>query len=183
MTLYKNDSKDVIDFLKNGSRLSCNNLVARHQNAVFRTCYSVIKHTQIAEEIAQDVFMRAFEKLHTLDNPCTFRSWILSIAYRMAIDRQRKKKYYFDSIDEKFDISDGGISADVQISENERSQLILNSIHALGQPDSSIFLLFYLEEMNTEEIAKILKLSKSNVKIRLMRGRERLKKKIIKITK
>ena len=176
MSLYKNDLKDVVDFLKKGSRSSCNNLVARHQNAVFRTCYSVIKNAQIAEETAQDVFLRAFGKLHELENPELFRSWILSIAYRMAIDRQRRKKYYFDSVDEKFDLSDGSRLADEDLSDQERRQLITDSIHALGEPDSSIFLLFYLEELKTEEIAEILKLSKSNVKIRLMRGREKLKK-------
>ncbi|MGB5821876.1 MAG: sigma-70 family RNA polymerase sigma factor [Saonia sp.] len=183
MSLYENDSKDVINFLKNGSAQACANLVTRHQNTVFRTCYSVIRDKQIAEEIAQDVFLRAFEKLHKLDNPRLFRSWIVRIAYRMAIDQRRKKKYYFDSIDENFDISDGNSPIDKDISDHERRQVIVNAINGLGKPDSSIFMLYYLEDMNTEEIATILKLSKSNVKIRLMRGREKLKKKLKNVLK
>jgi len=183
MSLYEKDSKDVINFLKAESRVSCNNLVERHQNAVFRTCYSIIGNEEIAEEIAQDVFLKAFKKLHKLDNPRLFRSWILSIAYRTAIDQQRKKKYYFDSIGEKFDLDDGSRSVSDKLSDTERKEAIVKSIKELGKPDSSIFILFYLEEQTTEEIAKALGLSKSNVKIKLMRGREKLKKKLKHIIK
>jgi RNA polymerase sigma-70 factor (ECF subfamily) len=183
MSQYENDSKDVINFLKNGSGQACTNLVTRHRNTVFRICYSILKDTQIAEEIAQDVFLKAFEKLHKLDNPRTFRSWIARIAYRMAIDEQRKKKYLFDPIDDKFHMDKDSSSVEDDISDHERRQAIINSINALGKPDSSIFMLFYLEEMNTEEIANILDLGKSNVKIRLMRGREKLKKKLKNVIK
>lgn len=183
MSLYDLDAQDVISFLKNKDSRSCNNLVSRHQNAVFRTCYSVVKNEQIAEEISQDVFLKAFKKLHKIDSPKTFRSWITRIAYRTAIDVQRKKKYYFDSIDDKFDVTDNSRSIDEDLIENEKRQAIVNSINELGKPDSSIFMLFYLEEMTTEEIAKALNLSKSNVKIRLMRGRDKLKKKLKQVFK
>lgn len=183
MAQYSKDAEDVISFLKTGNSRACHNLVARHQNAVFRTCYSVIGDEHISEEIAQDVFLKAFKNLSKLDNPHVFRSWILSIAYRTALDQRRKKRYYFDPIDKKPDLSDGSAQIDEKMSHDERKDIILNSIKELGEPDSSIFILFYLEEMSTEEIAKALGLGKSNVKIKLMRGREKLRNKLRRIIK
>ncbi|MCB0669813.1 MAG: sigma-70 family RNA polymerase sigma factor [Saprospiraceae bacterium] len=63
----------------------------------------------------------------------------------------------------------------------ERSEQITKALQSLGEPDTSIFTLFYLEEYKIQEIAEAVNLTVSNVKIRLMRGRKILKNKLVKI--
>ena len=73
-------------------RISCRNLVSRHQDAVFQMCYRILKDRELAEEVAQDVFLKAFGKLHLLNEPEKFPGWILRMAYYSSIDRYRKLK-------------------------------------------------------------------------------------------
>ena len=178
MSIYEQDAKDIIRFLKTGDAMACNNLVDRHQKAVFGICVGILKNEPLAQEVAQDVLLKAFEKLKKLEDPKKFRAWVIRMAYNASIDIRRKKKHYLDRIDEKNHIQDKSISIEDKMDQDKKRELILNQIHELGNPDSSIFILFYMENMTTEEISNALGLTKSNVKIKLMRGREKLKNKL-----
>ena len=178
MSIYEQDARDIIRFLKNGDALACNSLVSRHQKAVFGICVGILKNEPLAQEVAQDVFLKAFEKLKKLENPKKFRAWLIRMAYNASIDIKRKKKRYLVHIDEKNHIRDESISIEHQIDLNKKREVIINLIHELGDPDSSIFTLFYMENMTTDEISNALGLTQSNVKIKLMRGREKLKNKL-----
>ncbi|MCB0669812.1 MAG: sigma-70 family RNA polymerase sigma factor [Saprospiraceae bacterium] len=90
---FNQDEGDIKNFLLNRDRQSCQNLVRRYQNAVFRICYNVLKDHQKAEEVAQDVFMKAFDQLKQLKDPLKFRSWIGRMAYHRAIDVWRRQKH------------------------------------------------------------------------------------------
>lgn len=181
MSIYEQDALDIIRFLKNGDALSCNNLVKRHQRAVYGICLGVLKEKQLAEEVAQDVFLKAFKKLKSLDDPKKFRAWLIRMAFRASIDKKRKKKYYVDSIDEKTPIYDKSVSIDDKMDQDKKKEIIVDLINGLGEPDAAIFTLFYMESMTTEEVAKALGITQSNVKIKLMRGRDKLKNKLQKL--
>lgn len=155
--------------------------MSRHQHAVFRICYNILKNKAIAEEVAQDVFIKAFENLKKLNEPTKFRAWVLRIAYRKAIDEVRKKEHRFTYSEESKLVADKTAGIEERLTSDYQSETIAKAIHELGDPDASIFTLFYLEELTTEEVAEALDLSKSNVKIRLMRGREKLKIRLQKI--
>lgn len=180
---YKQDAYDVKQFIRYKDRNSCNNLISRHQSAVYRVCFNVLNDQGLAEEMAQDVFLKAFDRLNKLEDPAKFRAWILRIAYRAAIDALRRKKLRYADIEETSGIADDIKGMDEQLEDREQTAIIVKTINDLGEPDSSIFTLFYLEEMSTEEIAESLNMTKSNIKVRLMRGREKLKRKLSKIIK
>lgn len=158
-------------------RISCRNLVSRHQDAVFQMCNRVLKDRELAEEVAQDVFVKAFGKLNQLNEPEKFPAWILRMAYHSSIDRYRKLKKSGQNLENQV-IVDPDPGPDELLDTIYRSQHISIAIRSLGEPDNSIFRLFYLDEWKVTAIAKKLGLSESNIKIRLMRGRKLLSEKL-----
>lgn len=178
---YNQDEGDIKNFLLNRDRQSCQNLVRRHQNAVFRICFNVLKDHQKAEEVAQDVFIKAFDQLNQLNDPVKFRSWIGRMAYHRAIDVWRRQKSTTADLPAAISIADEDQGPIAKVESLERSEQITKALQSLGEPDTSIFTLFYLEEYKIQEIAEAVNLTVSNVKIRLMRGRKVLKNKLIKI--
>lgn len=175
---YLQDAEDIRAYLNSRHPHACRSLVERHQRAVLRVCLNVVKDYQKAEEIAQDVFLKAFSRLRDLKEPEKFRAWIVKMAYYRAIDYWRLKKPPNLPWDSGPHPGDPDPGPEAKVVGQERSSQLVEAIRDLGEPDSSIFILFYLEEMKISEIAEILGLTTSNIKIRLLRGRKELKKKL-----
>jgi len=152
-------------------------LVNKYQNFVYTLVFRMLKNKHDAEEITQDVFIKAFKVLDTFRKDSKFSSWLYSIAYRKALDLIRKNKRMVLAED----ISNIGLdkfssvkSALEVLETEERKEIIKNCIDQLPYETSSLFLLFYFEEMSIEEVAKITDLTKENVKVKLYRGRKKL---------
>ena len=77
-------------------------LVARYERSVRAASISIVKSTHVADDIAQDAFVRAWEQLPTLRNPRAFGPWLMKITRRCAIDWLRKQQSlkYSDSLDQ-----------------------------------------------------------------------------------
>ena len=75
-------------------------LVDRHKNVVFSICVRILGNKEEAEEVAQDTFLKAYEKLATFRKEANFSSWLFRIAYNMSISQQRKSKVKKVNLDE-----------------------------------------------------------------------------------
>lgn len=89
--IYRTD-KELIESYKNGDGKSLEILVKRHLRAVYGFCYYMAGTRQDAEDIAQEVFLRAWRNLHRFDTEKKFRTWLLGIARNACIDFLRRKK-------------------------------------------------------------------------------------------
>jgi RNA polymerase sigma-70 factor (ECF subfamily) len=130
-----------------------------------------------AEEVAQDVFLKAYSKLEDFRNKAKFSTWLYRIAYNTAISHGRKKKVEFLAIDEKLienfseeDISNSllGLSAD------DQKRLITEALASIPRTDNLIVSLFYFHEKDIDEISEIVGMTQSNVKVKLHRIRKKL---------
>ena len=167
------DIKDLILQIKNnGSSLAFYKLVQLYENRIFTMCFRIIGNREDAEEAAQDVFLTCYNKIEYLDDIDRFTQWILKISYNKSIDYVRKKKLItvdLDKIPEPI----------VQKVSNHKlsdSVILLDALSNLKPEDSALINLYYQENMSTKEISDILKISVHNVKIRLFRIRNQLKK-------
>ena len=147
-------------------------LVQLFEARVFTLCYRIIGSREEAQEAAQDVFLQCFQKIDSLEDEEKFSQWILKMAYNRSIDYVRKKKVKYVALE-----SDNVHSyLSIEMPEQETGGQLKKYLSICDELEKTIITLYYQEEMSTQEIADVLDLSKANIKIKLFRARNKIKK-------
>ncbi len=148
-------------------------IVDRYSQRVFSLIVGIVGDRASAEEVAQDVFVKVFEKLHRFRGESAFSTWLFRIAYTTAISALRGANRRETSLDE------GRIAALPDTDEpdfNEgRIERMEAAIEKLPPADQALLKLFYMEERSIAEISYIVNGTQSNIKTRLHRIRCKLK--------
>lgn len=173
---------EIISQVLSGNHQAYAGLVNRYQNYVFTLTLRMIKSREDAEEVAQDVFMKAYKYLADFRGESKFTTWIYTIVNNTCITFLRKKKLDFHSLDDdkvfaSADNLDSGFSAN-QVEQKSKVALVNEAIALLNPDDARVITLFYQGEQSLEEIAAILHMETNAVKVRLHRARTRLKEKM-----
>lgn len=181
MSARQNDN-ELISQVLGGNTQAYAVLVERYQNYVFTLCLRMVKSREDAEEIAQDVFVKAFRFLSNFRGDAKFTTWMYTIVNNTCITFLRKKKQAIVSLDDEgvfttADNIDSGVSANT-IEKKSRTAMVNEAIAMLNPDDAAIITLFYKNEQSLEEIAQILELEVNTAKVRLHRARTRLKEKM-----
>jgi RNA polymerase sigma-70 factor (ECF subfamily) len=152
-------------------------LVTKHKNLVFSIILKIVNSREDAEEIAQDVFLKAYQSLSTFERKSKFSTWLYRIAYNAAISKTRKKKVEMVAIEETVitNYSTDEITHNMnELDANERQVMLEKALQRLPEEDNLLITLFYKNENSIEDISDIMGLSVSNVKVRLHRIRKKL---------
>jgi len=173
---------EIISRVLKGEQNAFAELVNRYQAYVFTLVLRMIKSREDAEEVAQDVFVKAYRSLADFRGESKFSTWLYTIANTTSITFLRKKKLDVHSLDnekvfEVADSKDSGFRANL-VEQKSRVNMVNEAIAMLSPDDAEIITLFYKAEQNLEEISKILRLETNTVKVRLHRARTRLKEKM-----
>lgn len=181
MSTGLNDS-EIISRVLNGDQQAYAMLVDRYQGYVFTLTLRMIKSREDAEEVAQDVFIKAYKYLSDFRGDSKFSTWLYTIVNNTCITFLRKKKLEVHSLDnekvfEVADNKDSGIRANM-VEQKSKLAMVNNAIKMLNTDDAAIITLFYKGEQTLEEIAGILGVEANAAKVRLHRARARLKEKM-----
>ena len=152
-------------------------LLDRYSRPVHALICKIVHNREDAEELAQDVFVQAFENLSRFKGDCSFSTWLYRIAYNAAISAMRKTKHEWLAIDEHLidQVSEEDAARLLnQVDNSERVRLLEQALALLPPEERAVILLFYWQGKSVEEIAQISGLSEANVKIRLFRIRKKL---------
>lgn len=173
---------EVISRVLQGEQNAYAELVNRYQGYVFTLVLRMIKSREDAEEVAQDVFVKAYRSLSDFRGESKFSTWLYTITNTTCITFLRKKKLDIHSLEnekvfEAADSKDSGLRANM-IEQKSRVNMVNEAIAMLSPDDAGIITLFYKAEQNLEEIARILRIESNNAKVRLHRARTRLKEKM-----
>ena len=173
---------EIISRVLKGEQNAYAELVSRYQAYVFTLVLRMIKSREDAEEVAQDVFIKAYRSLADFRGESKFSTWLYTIANTTSITFLRKKKLDVHSLDnekvfEVADSKDSGFRANL-VEQKSRVSMVNQAIAMLSPDDAEIITLFYKAEQNLEEISRILRLETNTVKVRLHRARTRLKEKM-----
>ena len=176
------DDIDLIGQVLRGDQKAYAVLVDRYQNYVFTLVLRYVKTREDAEEVAQDVFVKAYRALADFKGQSKFSTWLYTITTTPAISFLRKKKVEVQSLDndnvfQAADTMDSGMHAN-QIEQKSKVQMVNEAIRLLGADDSQVITLFYQGEQTLEEIAQIMGKEPNAVKVQLHRARGRLKEKM-----
>lgn len=158
-------------------------LVDKYQGYVFTIVLRYVKSREDAEEVAQDVFVKAYRSLSDFKGASKFSTWLYTVASTTSITFLRKKKLEVQSLDNEkvfavADNVDGGMNAN-QVEQKSKINMVNAAIKLLNPEDAQIITLFYQGEQTLEEIAQILKKEQNAVKVQLHRARTRLKEKMV----
>ncbi len=172
--MKKEEELTLIKRIIDGEESLFNRFVIEYSPRVLSVVRGVLNNREDAEEIAQDVFVKAYFSLKSFRGDCSFSTWLYRIAYNMAISKIRQKKSSFIQID-NLPIPDDRISASEKVSEQEDLQKQLNILlEELLPSDRFMILSFYMHQKSIAEIAEITGMSESNVKVRLHRIKKRM---------
>ena len=173
---------EIITRVLRGEHQLYADLVTRYQNFVFTLALRYTPVREDAEEIAQDVFVKAYKALKDFRGESKFSTWLYSIVNSTAITFLRKKKLDVSSLDnehvfEQADSKDSGTSAN-HVEVKSKVEMVTKAIQLLSPDDAKLITLFYKAEQSLEEIANILGMETNTVKVKLHRARTRLKEKM-----
>lgn len=173
---------DIIALVLKGDHNAYATLVERYQNFVFTIVLRYIKSREDAEEVSQDVFVKAYRSLAAFKGDAKFSTWLYTVATTTCITFLRKKKLEVHSLDNErvFEVADNvdsGMSAN-QVEQKSRVNMVNEAIKMLSADDAQIITLFYKGEQTLDEIAHILGKEPNAVKVQLHRARGRLKDKM-----
>jgi RNA polymerase sigma factor (sigma-70 family) len=173
---------DIITQVLGGNQQAYALLVDRYQNFVFTIVLRYIKSREDAEEVSQDVFVKAYRSLADFKGAAKFSTWLYTVTTTTCITFLRKKRLEVHSLDNErvfaaADNLDSGMSAN-QIEQKSRVNMVNEAIKMLGPDDAQVLTLFYKGEQSLDEIASIMGKETNAVKVQLHRARARLKEKM-----
>ena len=166
-----------------GDRACFEELITIYQEKIFRLVYYRTGSRMDAEDLTQDIFMKAFKSLHTLKDKERFGSWLFSIAVNKVRDFHKKKRLLvFFGLEQDIknpDTSDVEIHDDPHgvnhIMRQEFWGHVRRLMEKLSQWEHEVFLLRFLDQLTIKEIAQTLSKSESAIKTHLYRAIKKFK--------
>ena len=173
---------DIISKVLSGDRQAFAALVNRYQDYVFTLALRMIRSREDAEEVAQDVFVKAYKALSGFRGDSKFSTWLYTIVNTTCLSFLRKKRPWVQSLDnEKMlaaaEVRDPGMDA-IPVEQKSKQMMVQQAINLLNPDDAEVITLFYKAEQSLEEISFILGIEVNAAKVRLHRARVRLKEKM-----
>ena len=170
---HEDDSK-LVELLRQGNEDAFTILHERYRK---KLCVFIRRHTDDyvhAEDIAQKAFLKVFQSIESLRDGGKFKSWLYTIAYRIAVDDARKKHEIpiDDSLVEQK--CNDSIQIDIAIANEERASIWSVAQNVLTPDEFAAIWLRYAEDEKVESIATIMKRSNSSVRVLLFRARKKL---------
>jgi RNA polymerase sigma-70 factor (ECF subfamily) len=158
-------------------------LVYTYQNAVYNLCYRMLGERGEAEDAAQEAFLRAYLNLNRYDPTRSFKTWLLSIASNYCIDRLRRRRLQWLSLDDEPVADRLALHSDDPEPESatlthEHSQALQDMLNELSPDYRAVVVLRYWYDYSYTEIAHIMDTTESAVKSRLFRARQALAEKL-----
>ena len=171
---------DIIKRVLKGSQAAYSILVTRYQPYVFTLVLRYVHEREVAEELAQDIFVKAYRYLPDFRGNSKFSTWLYTIVHTTCISHTRKKAtpvvYPGDDVMPHHDRAYDDVKNPFeQLEQKDLRLLVEAAIRRLPDADAEVIALFYLGEQSVEEISLITGITPSNVKVRLFRARQKLK--------
>ncbi|MEM6737347.1 MAG: sigma-70 family RNA polymerase sigma factor [Bacteroidota bacterium] len=163
-----------INQLKKGNELAAFNLYNCYSSAMYSTLVRMVNDKEMAKDLLQEAFIKAFKKIDGLAEPKAFAGWLKRIVVNTGLEHVRKQKYDFEDVTESEDFKDE--VDDDTIIENET---IHTAIKTLPDGCRTVLCLHLLEGYKHKEIAQQLGISESTSKTQYRHAKSLLKKRLI----
>ncbi len=177
------EEKDLVRLSKEGDEDAFAILVKKYRIKVFNLAFSVIRDRDIADDLAQEAFIKAYYALPQFHLKSGFGTWLYRITINHVRDYLRKKsrvnQISIDNIKESAILKeDEEMKKEEQLTEEQRKELLHQTLRTLPEKHQAILSLRDIQGFSYEEISKILRISPGTVDSRIHRARKLLRKKL-----
>ncbi len=172
---FRNIHQDIVDGCKTGDQKAQFQIYKLYYKAMYNTSLRIVNDTMEAEDIMQESFLSAFEKIDTYSGTVSFGAWLKRIVINRSLDALSKRKAIFEDIEAHTGIRDDGSE---ETSRQEDLDLkveeVKEAINKLPDGYRIILSLYLLEGYDHDEIAEILGISSSTSRSQLSRAKQKL---------
>jgi len=178
----------LVERARAGELAAFDQLVRQYERQVFRIAQHITQNREDAQDVVQDAFFKAYQKLEQFQGNSKFYTWLVRIAVNEALMRLRKRRTAKTvSMDEDVQTEDGSLPRDFadwtpnpeqQYKQAELKEILQKTIQGLPPGFRTVFTLRDVEGLSTEETAEALNLSIPAVKSRLLRARLQLRERL-----
>lgn len=164
---------DVVEKCKANDRSAQLKLYRQYCDGMYTVAMRFVKNADDAEDVLQEAFIKAFQKIHQFKGEVTFGAWLKRIVVNKSIDFLKTKKEHLIALDESYmqPVEDENWTVDDGVTMDE----IKMAIHGLSDKYKYVVLLFLVEGYDHNEISQILDITESACRTRLLRGKGYLK--------
>lgn len=172
--MEKPGEKELIEEIRNGETALFSRLIDRYNRKVFSLVFRISGNREDAEELTQDVFVKAYFSLRSYRGDSSFSTWLYRIAYNCAVSQVRKGRMSFSDSTEVSDLPGDAAEEEYDRKKEYSLQLLERAMERISAEERVLLSLYYKEGKSIGELAYIMGLSASNLKIKLYRTRKRL---------
>ena len=172
----KKEESYIIKEILNGKTEQYEYFLDRYGQQVFVLVDRIVSCQEDAEELTQDVFLKAFQQLSSFKAESSFSTWIYRIATNVAISAVRKKRNDVLRLDDSVfaNLSDTQVDEALEDESEEQMERLQQAMNQLEADERALITLYYLEEKPLAEVAFILGMTEGNAKVKLHRIRKKL---------
>jgi len=179
-----NDAK-IVEMVLAGDTSKFEQLITKYQSQVFYTAMNIVKNRDTAEDIVQDAFIKAFEKLYTLNDQAQFYPWLKRITINRSLNTYEVGKRivdveYEDSETSFFDKLSDDSNPEEFLIKDELKRYVRLYVDALPERLRRVIIMREVEDLSYEEISDILNIPLGTVRSRLFNARQIVKNRLIK---
>ena len=182
---YKGDIYYIEQILAGNSNVF-SYLVDRHKNKAYNLAFRICGNHEEAEELTQDSFLKAYKSLESFKMKSSFATWLYRIVYNTTISHVRVRRKGLLSLEDfPADATDfiGTSTSEEEADKEYRTSLVNFALQKINEEERGLISLYYYEEMSTDEISEVTGISKSNLKVKLFRARQKMQEIIEKAEK
>lgn len=170
---------EIVALVRNGRYKGHEAMLSRYADRVFAMIVKLVPNVLDAQELTQDVFLRAFDRINSYDpQRSSLSTWLCRIAYRRALDFLKRNHPQVLSIEDnqvwQADISDEQLEAELSTNREERIELLERLIDELPSDERTLLTLYYYDGYPLTEIAYIMGIDAKVLANRLYRTRKKL---------
>ena len=172
---FRNIHQDLLDGCKTGDQKAQFQIYKLYYKAMYNTSLRIVNDTMEAEDIMQESFLSAFEKIDTYSGTVSFGAWLKKIVINRSLDALSRRKAIFEDIESHIGIRDD--SSEDQLRQEDvdfRVEEVKEAIERLPDGYRIILSLYLLEGYDHDEIGEILGISSSTSRSQLSRAKQKL---------
>ncbi len=170
---YPNIHQVLIDRCRVGDRKAQFDIYKLYHKAMYNVCLRIVGDVVEAEDIMQESFFKAYDRINTYKNEVSFGAWLKRIIVNASLDFLKKKKLLITSIDQAYGLSSVEEESEGDFSPESMEQLN-SAIAQLSEGYRVVITLYYFEGYSHDEIAEMLGITSSTSRSQLVRAKQRL---------
>ena len=176
---------ELVELLKQKDESAFKKIVDTWKDMVYNTALGIVQSDEDAEDIAQEVFVKVYESIHSFKGESKFSTWMYRITVTRSLDHLRKKKRkkrfafvesLFNKNDELINDPPDFIHPGIVLEKKEDAKMLFKAIARLPQNQNIAFVLNKIEGLSYQQISEIMDMSESAVDSLLHRGKMNLRK-------